>query len=33
MDTLAAFEKEEINGETPVRRLELIRATIDPAGH
>ena len=30
MDTLAAFEKEEIKGETPVRRLELIRATIDP---
>jgi cyclophilin family peptidyl-prolyl cis-trans isomerase len=30
MDTLAAFEKEEVSGETPVRRLELVRATIDP---
>jgi peptidyl-prolyl cis-trans isomerase B (cyclophilin B) len=30
LETLAAFEKEDIAGETPVRRLELIRATIDP---
>jgi len=26
---LDAFEKEEVNGETPKRRLELIQATID----
>lgn len=31
MDVLDAFEKEEVNGETPVRRLELIEATIDPS--
>jgi len=30
MDVLAAFEKEEVDGETPKRRLELIEATIDP---
>jgi cyclophilin family peptidyl-prolyl cis-trans isomerase len=30
MDVLAAFEKEEVTGETPKRRLELIEATIDP---
>ena len=30
MDVLDAFEKEEVNGETPKRRLELIEATIDP---
>ena len=29
MEVLEAFEKEEVNGETPVRRLELISATID----
>jgi hypothetical protein len=26
---LDAFEKEEVDGETPKRRLELIEATID----
>jgi peptidyl-prolyl cis-trans isomerase B (cyclophilin B) len=30
MEVLDAFEKEEVNGETPKRRLELIEATIDP---
>jgi len=30
MDVLDAFEKEEVDGETPKRRLELIEATIDP---
>ncbi len=30
LDVLDAFEKEEVNGETPKRRLELIEATIDP---
>ena len=29
MDVLDAFEKEEVMGETPKRRLELIEATID----
>jgi cyclophilin family peptidyl-prolyl cis-trans isomerase len=29
-DVLAAFEKEEIDGETPRRRLEIIEAVIDP---
>jgi cyclophilin family peptidyl-prolyl cis-trans isomerase len=28
-EVLDAFEKEEVNGETPKRRLELIQATID----
>ena len=30
MEVLDAFEKEEVDGETPKRRLELIEATIDP---
>jgi len=30
MDVLDAFEKEEVDGETPKRRLELIEAVIDP---
>jgi cyclophilin family peptidyl-prolyl cis-trans isomerase len=30
MDVLAAFEKEEVDGETPKRRLAIIEATIDP---
>jgi peptidyl-prolyl cis-trans isomerase B (cyclophilin B) len=30
MDVLDAFEKEEVDGETPKRRLEVIEATIDP---
>jgi cyclophilin family peptidyl-prolyl cis-trans isomerase len=30
MDVLDAFEKEEVDGETPKRRLELIEAAIDP---
>jgi hypothetical protein len=29
LEVLDAFEKEEVNGETPKRRLELIEATID----
>ena len=29
MDVLAAFEKEDVDGETPKRRLELIEARID----
>ena len=29
MEVLDAFEKEEVNGETPKRRLELTKATID----
>jgi len=29
MEVLDAFEKEEVNGETPQRRLELIEASID----
>jgi cyclophilin family peptidyl-prolyl cis-trans isomerase len=31
LDVLDAFQKEEVDGETPKRRLELIEATIDPA--
>ena len=30
MDILDAFEKEELNGETPQRRLEIVSATIQP---
>ena len=30
MEVLDAFDKEEVDGETPKRRLELIEATIDP---
>ncbi len=30
MELLDAFEKEELDGETPKRRLEIISATIDP---
>jgi cyclophilin family peptidyl-prolyl cis-trans isomerase len=30
IDVLSAFEKEEADGETPKRRLEIIEATIDP---
>ena len=30
MDVLDAFEKEEVEGETPKRRLEIIEAAIDP---
>jgi cyclophilin family peptidyl-prolyl cis-trans isomerase len=29
LDVLAAFEKEEVDGETPKRRLEIIEAVID----
>jgi cyclophilin family peptidyl-prolyl cis-trans isomerase len=28
MDVLAAFEKEEVDGETPRRRLEIIQAKV-----
>ena len=31
MEVLDAFEKEEVDGETPKRRLELVQANIDPA--
>jgi cyclophilin family peptidyl-prolyl cis-trans isomerase len=31
MSVLDAFEKEDLNGETPQRRLEIVKATIDPA--
>jgi cyclophilin family peptidyl-prolyl cis-trans isomerase len=30
IDVLSAFEKEEVDGETPKRRLEIVEATIDP---
>jgi peptidyl-prolyl cis-trans isomerase B (cyclophilin B) len=30
IEVLDAFEKEEVDGETPKRRLELIEVTIDP---
>jgi cyclophilin family peptidyl-prolyl cis-trans isomerase len=30
LDVLAAFENEAVNGEAPLRRLEIIKATIDP---
>jgi cyclophilin family peptidyl-prolyl cis-trans isomerase len=30
LDVLDAFEKEDVDGETPKRRLEIISATIDP---
>lgn len=30
LDVLAAFEKEEVDGETPKRHLEIIEAVIDP---
>ncbi len=29
LDVLDAFEKEELDGETPKRRLEIIEATVD----
>ena len=31
MDVLEAFEKEDVDGETPKRRLEIIEAVIDPS--
>jgi peptidyl-prolyl cis-trans isomerase B (cyclophilin B) len=30
LEVLDAFQKEEVSGETPKRRLELIEAAIDP---
>ena len=30
MEVLDAFEKEEVDGETPKRRLEIIEAVVDP---
>jgi cyclophilin family peptidyl-prolyl cis-trans isomerase len=30
MEVLDAFEKEEVDGETPKRRLEIVEATVDP---
>jgi peptidyl-prolyl cis-trans isomerase B (cyclophilin B) len=29
LETLDAFEKEEVDGETPKRRLEIVHATVD----
>jgi hypothetical protein len=29
LDVLDAFEKEEVDGETPKRHLELIEATVE----
>jgi cyclophilin family peptidyl-prolyl cis-trans isomerase len=29
LDVLEAFEKEELNGETPKRRLEIVEAKIE----
>jgi hypothetical protein len=29
MDVLAAFEKEDVDGESPRRRLEIVEAAID----
>jgi cyclophilin family peptidyl-prolyl cis-trans isomerase len=29
MDVLDAFDKEEVNGETPKRRLEILEASVD----
>jgi len=31
MEILDAFEKEDLDGETPKRRLEIIEAVIDPS--
>jgi peptidyl-prolyl cis-trans isomerase B (cyclophilin B) len=33
MNVLDAFEKEDLNGESPQRRLEIVKATIDPVAH
>jgi hypothetical protein len=30
MDVLDAFDKLEINGETPVQKVEVLSATVDP---
>lgn len=30
LETLEAFEREEVEGETPKRRLEIVRATVEP---
>ena len=30
LDVLDAFEKEDVQGETPKRRLEILEATVDP---
>jgi cyclophilin family peptidyl-prolyl cis-trans isomerase len=30
LEVLEAFEKEEVDGETPKRRLEIVSATVDP---
>jgi peptidyl-prolyl cis-trans isomerase B (cyclophilin B) len=32
MEALDGFEKEELDGETPKRRLEIVEATVDPMG-
>ncbi|HVW86366.1 MAG TPA: peptidylprolyl isomerase, partial [Bryobacteraceae bacterium] len=33
LDVLDAFEKEELDGESPKRRIEVIEATVDPLPH
>jgi cyclophilin family peptidyl-prolyl cis-trans isomerase len=30
MEVLDAFEKEDVDGESPKRRLEIIEAVVDP---
>jgi hypothetical protein len=30
LDVLDAFEKEDVEGEAPKRRLEIVEATVDP---
>lgn len=30
LEVLPLFEKEEVDGETPKRRIEVIKATLDP---
>ncbi len=32
LDVLDAFEKEDLDGEAPKRRLEIVEATVDPVG-
>jgi len=31
LDVLEAFEREQVDGEAPVRRLEIVEATVDPS--
>jgi peptidyl-prolyl cis-trans isomerase B (cyclophilin B) len=32
LDVLDAFEKEDLEGEAPKRRLEIVEASVDPVG-